>query len=120
MTLMSDAGENHISPNAARPKLGEQFKALRTAARKLELDNELPVATFLCTYLPALPKFMDKIATAPAGRFAKTRPPGSADRRHRHEPRAAYGRVGRYDSVRGRISVFGEQNGNGRDSQPNG
>jgi hypothetical protein len=46
-------------------KLGEQLKALRTAARKVELDNELPVATFLCTYLPALSEFMDRSRPLP-------------------------------------------------------
>jgi hypothetical protein len=73
MRLMTDAGLNRIDPDAARPRLGQRFKALRAAARKVEFDQDLPVASFLCTYLPALPEFMDKITAAPAARFPKTR-----------------------------------------------
>ncbi len=73
MRLMTDAGLNRSDPDAARPRLGRQFKALHAAARKVELDQDLTVASFLSTYLPALPEFMDKITAAPAARFPKTR-----------------------------------------------
>ena len=116
MQLIEPAGLNRVPADGTGPDLGEQYRRLRAAAHAFELVQGLPVAAYLCTYPPALPVFFDRIATAPAARFPRTRPHGIF--------LAIATGVGHGElvlgpnenlPVRGRISVFGERDGHGRD-----
>jgi hypothetical protein len=116
MQLIERAGLNVVPADGKGADLGEQYRRLRAAAHAFELAQGLPVAAYLCTYPPALPAFLDRIAAAPMARFKRTRP-------HGFLLTVASG-VGHGQlvlgpsenlSVRGRISVFGERDGHGRD-----
>ncbi len=83
---------------------------MRTAARKIELEEDVILASFLCTYLPALPELMAKIARTSPERFRRShRPHGLL------VTMAAEGRIrplrGDPIPVRGEIAIFGERDG---------
>jgi hypothetical protein len=116
MQLIEEAGLNRIPADGKGPDLGEQYRRLRAAAHAFELAESLPVAAYLCTYPPALPAFLDRIAVAPAARFKRTRPQGIL---LTIVTGVGHGQLvlGASESlpVRGRISVFGERDGHGHD-----
>jgi len=116
MQLIEQAGLNRIPADGKGPDLGEQYRRLRAAAHAFELAKDLPVAAYLCTYPPALPAFFERIAAAPPARFKRTRPHGIF---LAVASGVGHGQLvlGPNDSlsVRGRISVFGERDGHGRD-----
>jgi hypothetical protein len=117
MQLVEQAGLNRIpAEGGGGPDLGEQYRRLRAAAHAFELAKALPVAAYLCTYPPALPEFLDRITSAPAARFKRTRPHGIF---LTIATGVGHGELvlGQANSlpVRGRISVFGERDGHGRD-----
>jgi hypothetical protein len=115
--LQIKSGLNRLTTASSRPKLGDQYRLLRTAAGEIEIDDNLHLSRFLCTYAPALPEFMAKVRAAPARQFKNTRPhgifltvvSGGGD-----------GQLlvseGLTVPVRGRISVFGERDGHRRET----
>ncbi len=115
--LQIKSGLNRLTTASSRPKLGDQYRLLRTAAGEIEIDDNLHLSRFLCTYAPALPEFMAKVRAAPARQFKNTRPHGIfltiingvGD-----------GQLlvseGQTVPVRGRISVFGERDGHRRET----
>jgi hypothetical protein len=118
MQLIDDAELNHLAFGAVTASLREQYGALRVAARPLEIDDGVSLASFLCTYPPALPDLMVRIGQVSPSRFHRSnRPHGVfisvvAD--------AAVGFLqpltGAPIPVRGEIAVFGEQEGHSRQS----
>lgn len=116
MQLIDNAGLNSLPAVAAIPDLREQYARLRTAAEGIKLDQALPVATYLCTYPPALPEFFQKIAKAPSSRFRKTRPHGLlvAVASKVGGGQIVFGRD-QAVAVRGEIAVFAEPDGHGRE-----
>jgi hypothetical protein len=110
--LQIKSGLNRLSSSAARPKLGDQFRMLRSAANEIEIDDNLPLSRFFCTYAPALQEFMEKVGAAAPQQFKKSRPHGIfitvidsiADRQLLVSEEMTI-------PVRGRISVFGERDG---------
>lgn len=117
MRLASDAGLMHIRSGVPLAKLGDQFRALRLAARSIEIDRGQALAPFLCTYLPGLPELMERIGRSPPSRFPGSRPhgvlltiiTGVGQGTLMVDPQT-------HLPVHGRISVFGEPDGNGRDT----
>jgi len=113
LRLVEKAGLNRVPADGNAPELGEQYRRLRAAAHTIEFDVDLPVSAYLCTYRPALPALFERIANAPPARFKRTRPHGiilaivaGVGRRK------ILFRSGEALPVRGRISVFGEDEGN--------
>ena len=72
--LQIKSGLFRFSSASSRPKLGDQYRLLRSTAAEIEIDDDLPLSRFLCTYAPALPELMTKVAVAPPRLFKKTRP----------------------------------------------
>jgi hypothetical protein len=70
MHLIETAQVNIISANGQKPVLSDQYTALRSAARDLQIDDGLALSEFLCTYPPALPAFIAKIEDASSARSA--------------------------------------------------
>jgi hypothetical protein len=115
--LQIKSGLNRLASASSRPKLGDQFRLLRGAAAEIEIDDNLPLSRFLCTYAPALPEFMAKVGAAPARQFKNSRPHGVF--------LTVINGVGDGQllvsegltvPVRGRISVFGERDGHRRET----
>ena len=84
---------------------------------RIELDVELPLSKYLCTYPPALPEFMQRIGRTPVGRFKQSRRPhglliGVATE-------AAEGRIvpalGDPFDISGEIAIFGEEDGHAQE-----
>jgi hypothetical protein len=115
--LQIKSGLNRLASASSRPKLGDQYRLLRCAAAEIEIDVNLKLSRFLCTYAPALPEFMAKVGAAPARQFKNTRPHGIfltvingvADGQLLVSEELAV-------PVRGRISVFGERDGHRQES----
>ena len=115
--LQIKSGLFRFSSPSSRPKLGDQYRLLRSAAAEIEIDDDLPLSRFLCTYAPALPEFMTKVGAAPPRLFKKTRPHGifltvingvsNGQLLISHDLAVP---------VRGRISVFGEREGHRRET----
>ena len=115
--LQIKSGLNRLTTASSRPKLGDQYRLLRAAAGEIEIDDNLHLSRFLCTYAPAMPEFMAKVGAAPARQFKNTRPHGIfltiingvGD-----------GQLlvseGQTVPVRGRISMFGERDGYRRET----
>lgn len=74
--LQIKSGLFRFASPSSRPKLGDQYRLLRGAAAEVEIDDNLPLSRFFCTYAPALPEFMAKVDAAPALHFKNTRPHG--------------------------------------------
>ena len=98
------------------PDLGDQYRRLRAAASEFELDDNVGLQSFFCTYSPALPDLFKKLATTLPGRFRHARPHGlflivlqglGAGQ--------LFPVSGDPIPVRGRISIFGERDGHGPD-----
>ncbi len=114
--LQIRSGLNRVASPFSRPKLGDQYRMLRGAAADIEIDDNLPLSRFLCTYAPALPEFMEKVGAAPEWQFKTTRPHGIfltvingvADGHLLVNENLTV-------PVRGRISVFGESDGHKRE-----
>ena len=115
--LQIQSGLNRVANSSSRPKLGDQYRLLRGAAGQFELDDNLPLSRYFCTYPPALSEFMEKVAGAPARQFKNTRPHGIF--------LSVINGVGNGQllvsddltlPVRGRISIFGEQDGHRRET----
>ena len=117
MQLLEAAGIDRIAPDGAVAAIAEQFKALRAAARAVEIDAGVLLSDYLCTYAPALPELLRKVATAPAARFRHTRPHGVllCVVAGMAQGSLALARGERL-AVRGRIAVFAEGDGHGRDT----
>jgi len=115
--LQIKSGLNRLASASSRPKLGDQYRLLRGASAEIEIDDNLPLSRFLCTYAPALPEFMAKMGAAPARQFKNSRPHaifltvinGVADGQLLVSEDLAV-------PVRGRISVFGERDGHRHES----
>jgi hypothetical protein len=115
--LQIKSGLNWLTTASSRPKLGEQYRLLRTAAGEIEIDDNLHLSRFLCTYAPALAEFMAKVGAAQARQFKNTRPHGIfltvingvADGQLLISEDLTV-------PVRGRISVFGERDGHRRET----
>jgi hypothetical protein len=113
LQLVEKAGLNHVPADGTMPDLGEQYRRLRAAAHTVELDVDVPVSAYLCTYPPALPELYQRIANAPAARFKRTRPHGIVLAIAAGVGRGKIlTRSGEPLPVRGRVSVFGEADGN--------
>ena len=115
--LQIKSGLFRFSSPSSRPKLGDQYRLLRSAAGEIEIDDDLPLSRYLCTYAPALSEFMTKVGAAPPRLFKKTRPHGvfltvingvSNGQLLISQDLAV--------PVRGRISVFGEREGHRRET----
>jgi hypothetical protein len=65
-----------IPANWRPPPLVEQIKAVWGAARKVNLDADVPLPQFLCTSPGRMGELVEKIATAPLRLFKRTRPHG--------------------------------------------
>jgi hypothetical protein len=115
--LQIKSGLNRLTTASSRPKLGDQYRLLRTAAGEIEIDDNLHLSRFLCTYAPALPEFMAKVGAAPARQFKNTRPHGIfltvingvADGQLLVSEDLVV-------PVRGKISMFGERDGHSRET----
>jgi hypothetical protein len=115
--LQIKSGLNRLTSTSSRPKLGDQYRLLRSAAAEIELDDGLPLSRLLCTYSPALSEFMDKVGNATARQFKNTRPhgiflsviSGVADGQLLVTQELAV-------PVRGKLSVFGERDGHRRET----
>ncbi len=118
MTLLEQAGLTRIGPGQPLPSIADQYRALRTAAREMELEEGVALASFLCTYLPALPELMAKIARTPPERFRRSHRPHGLLVTMAAE--AAVGQIrplrGDPIPVRGEIAIFGERDGHGQDA----
>jgi len=75
LRLLQRAVPLESSPSS-RPKLGDQYRLLRSAAAEIEIDNNLPLSRFLCPYAPALLEFITLVVAAPPRQFKHTRPHG--------------------------------------------
>ena len=108
MRLVDDAGLQKIAANWRPPTLVDQIKAVWGAARKVNLDADVPLPQFLCTSPGRMGELVEKIATAPPRLFKRTRPHSvliartGSIRAGLIEPIA-----GEVIPVRGRIAVFG-------------
>jgi hypothetical protein len=115
--LQIKSGLNRLASASSRPKLGDQYRLFRGASTEIEIDDNLPLSRFLCTYAPALPEFMAKVGAAPPRQFKNSRPHGIfltvingvADGRLLISEELTV-------PVRGRISVFGERDGHRQES----
>ena len=117
MQLLEAAGIDRIAPDGAVASIAEQFKALRAAARAVEIDAGVPLSDYLCTYAPALPELLRKVAAAPEARFRHTRPHGVLLCVVAGMAQGSLTLVrGERLAVRGRIAVFAEGDGHGRDT----
>jgi len=115
--LQIKSGLFRFSSPSSRPKLGDQYRLLRSAAGEIEIDDDLPLSRYLCTYAPALPEFMTKVGAASLRIFKNTRPHGifltvingvsNGQLLISHDMAVP---------VRGRISVFGEREGHRRET----
>ncbi len=118
MMLLEKAGLTRIGPGQPLPSIADQYRALRTAAREIELEEDVILASFLCTYLPALPELMAKIARTPPERFRRSHRPHGLLVTMAAE--AAEGQIrplrGDPIPVRGEIAIFGERDGHGQES----
>jgi hypothetical protein len=116
MQLVETAQLNVMSPEGKAPGIAEQYKAIRLAARDVQIDERVRLSDYLCTYLPALPELMAKIAGTPPGRFAITRRPHGLMIFMASD--AASGSVlplrGEPIPIRGEIAIFGEREGHSR------
>jgi hypothetical protein len=115
--LQIKSGLNRQASPSSRPKLGDQYRLLRGAAGEIELDDNLPLSRFLCTYASALPEFMTKVGAAAPRQFKNTRPHGIfltvingvADGQLLVSEDLTV-------PVRGKLSVFGERDGHKRET----
>ena len=113
LTLLEKGGLTRVEPGIARP-IAAQFAALRQAARETELEPGVRLPWFFCSYPPALPRLMQRVAEKPRlSRFPRTGRPhgilvGVASA-------AAGGMIqptqGDAFPVTGAISIFGETDG---------
>ena len=115
--LVTEAGLQVIGPGWRPPALIDQFKAIWTAAKRIEIDGGVPLSEFLCTSPAKLGELIARIEAASPGRFKHTRPHGVLLVRL-----AAVGRgvlrpvAGEPIAVRGRLAVFGERVEAGRET----
>lgn len=114
---MTDAGLQSVGPSWVAPPVVDQVKAIWTAARAVEIDAGVHLPEFLCTSPAKLGAVLDKITAAPASRFPRSRPHGVLLAR----VDGAGGGVlrtlgGEAIPVRGRIAMFGERPGTGRET----
>ena len=114
MMLLEKAGLTRIGPGQPLPSIADQYRALRTAAREIELEEDVILASFLCTYLPALPELVAKIARTPPEHFRRShRPHGLL------VTMAAEGQIrslrGDPIPVRGEIAIFGQRDGHNQE-----
>ena len=116
MNLLERAKLTRAQPGQV-PRIADQYAEIRKAAMRIELDVELPLSKYLCTYPPALPEFMQRIGRTPVGRFKQSRRPhglliGVATE-------AAEGRIvpalGDPFDVSGEIAIFGEEDGHAQE-----
>lgn len=113
--LVSDAGLQVLAPGWRPRPPGEQYQALRGAARKIRLASGVPLARVLHTHPPTLGRLIERVAEAWPDDFGGRRPHGvfvvaATDI-------AAGAIVVGPDitfPVRGRIALFGEIEGHGR------
>ena len=116
MRLIEEAGLNQALPVGGATALGEQYKAIRRAARGVEIDQGVALSEFLCTYPPALPDFCARIARVSPSRFGRSKRPHGVLISAVED--ASIGHLclfgGEAVPVRGEISVFGEREGHTR------
>ena len=116
--LTTDAGLQEIGPNWRPSPVIDQIKAIWAAARAIEVDAGVPLPSVLCTSPAKLGDLRARIEAAPAKRFKHTRPHGVALFRvasigdGKLQPVA-----GEPIPVRGRLAVFGEREGHGRETR---
>ena len=117
MTLLEQAGLTRIPPGQPLLSIVEQYRALRTAAREIELEEGVALANFLCTYRPALPELMAKIARTPPERFRRSHRPHGLLVTMAAEAAEGQIRPLRGDPIpaRGEIAIFGERDGHGQE-----
>ncbi len=117
MMLLEKAGLTRVSPGQPVPSIADQYRALRASAREIELEEDVILASFLCTYLPALPELMAKLARTPPERFRRSHRPHGLLVTMAAE--AAEGQIrplrGDPIPVRGEIAIFGERDGHGQE-----
>jgi hypothetical protein len=115
--LMTEAGLQEIGAGCRPAPLNEQVAALWRAARAIEIDRGIGLPAFLRTSPARLGELVQLIEGAGGERFQRTRPHGVLIARV-----AAIGAgvlrpvVGEPIPVRGRLAVFGERAGGGRDT----
>ena len=118
MRLLTDAGLQRIEPGWRAPPLVDQVKAIWAAARSIEIDAGVKLPAFLCTSPARLGELAERIAAADLRRFVRNRPHGILIARV-----AAIGDGvleplrGEAIPVRGRLAVFGERPGGGRETR---
>ena len=116
--LTTDAGLQAIGPDWRPAPLIEQIKAIWAAARSIEIDTGVHLPEFLCTSPAKLGDLASRIEAAPIKRFTRTRPHGVLIMRVATIVSGMLQPVaGDPIPVRGRLSVFGEKAGDGRDSR---
>lgn len=116
--LVTDAGLQVIGPNWRPSPFLDQIKAIWAAARAVEIDAGVRLPEFLCTSPAKLGGLIARIEAAGAERFTRTRPHGvlivrvAAIGSGTLEPLS-----GDPIPVRGRLAVFGESAGGGRETR---
>ena len=116
--LTTDAGLQAIDPDWRPAPLIEQIKAIWAAARSIEIDAGVQLPEFLCTSPAKLGDLVSRIEAAPIKRFTRTRPHGVLIVRVATVGSGMLQPVaGDLIPVRGRLAVFGEKAGDGRDSR---
>jgi len=116
--LVTGAGLQVIEPHWRPSPLIDQVKAIWAAARAIEIDAGVHLPEFLCTSPARLGDLIARLEAASPKRFTRTRPHGVLIIRA-----AAIGGgtlqpvAGDPIPVRGRLAVFGERAGGGRETR---
>ena len=117
LRLVWDAGLQRRGPGELVPPVKDYVATLWRAARRIEIDQDVPLPDFLCTSPARLCELVGKIASS-RGRFKRNRAHGVLIMR---AARIGAGMIepvaGDPLQVRGRIAVFGERPAEVRDGE---
>lgn len=115
--LVTEAGLQSIEAGWRAPPLVDQVKAIWTAAKLIEIDAGVRLPEFLCTSSAKLGGLVAKIEAARPGRFKQTRPHGVLVVRLAAAGAGVLQPIsGKPIPVKGRLAVFGERPGAGRET----
>lgn len=116
MQLIETAELNRVPARGDVAPLGEQYKALRAAARAIDIDEGVKLSSFFCTYLPGLPELIARLEHTPAGAFPKSGRPHGVLITVVSDAAAGFLQPLHGDPipVRGEIGIFGEREGHSR------
>ena len=112
LTLLEKGGLTRIEAGGIWP-MAAQFAALRQAAREIELEPGVRLPWFLCSYPPALPRLIQRVAETAPSRFPRTGQPHGILVGVATAAAAGVIRPTQGDAfpVTGAIAIFGETDG---------